>query len=102
MILPIFTHCGTLSLELLDSRLKKIRRTENREKNVIASTLGKNMEIQIPSVSSVIKKRACIIVFGWLNNSICEPFEKYFERMDHKYACNTKQSEFSKVIDREA
>ena len=86
MVLPIFTYCGTLSLGLPDSRLKRIRRIENRGKNVIASTLAKNMEIRIPSVSSLIKQRACTIVFDCLNNNICELFEKYFEKTEHKYA----------------
>ena len=75
MVLPIFTYCGTLSLGLPDSRLRKIRRIENRGKNVIASTLGKNMEVQIPSVSSLIKQRACTIVFDCPNNNIFELFE---------------------------
>ena len=86
MVLPIFTYCGTLSLGLPDSRLKRIRRIENRGKSVIASTLAKNMEIRIPSVSSLIKQRACTIVFDCLNNNICELFEKYFEKTEHKYA----------------
>ena len=44
------------------------------------------MEIRIPSVSSLIKQRACTIVFDCLNNNICELFEKYFEKTEHKYA----------------
>ena len=86
MVLLIFTYCGTLSLGLPDSRLNKIRSIENRGKTVIASTLRKNMEIRIPSVSSLIIKRACTMVFDCLNNNICELFEKYFEKTDHKYA----------------
>ena len=86
MVVPIFTYCGTLSSGLPDSRLKKIRSIENRGKNVIASTLGKNMEIQIPSVSSLIKKRAGTIVFDCLSKNICELFEKYFKETDHKFA----------------
>eukprot|EP00112_Aurelia_sp_Birch-Aquarium-sp1_P002144 Seg1232.14 transcript_id=Seg1232.14/GoldUCD/mRNA.D3Y31 product=Furin protein_id=Seg1232.14/GoldUCD/D3Y31 len=61
MVLPIFTYCGTLSVGLPDSRMKKIESIEKRGKNIIASTLGKNMEIRIPSVSSLIKRRACSI-----------------------------------------
>ena len=44
------------------------------------------MEIRIPSVSSLIRKRASTIVFDCLNNNICKLFEKYFEKADHKYA----------------
>eukprot|EP00112_Aurelia_sp_Birch-Aquarium-sp1_P026367 Seg932.2 transcript_id=Seg932.2/GoldUCD/mRNA.D3Y31 product="putative RNA-directed DNA polymerase from transposon BS" pseudo=true protein_id=Seg932.2/GoldUCD/D3Y31 len=49
MVLPIFTYCGTLSLGVPASRLKKIQSIEKRGKNIIASTLRKNMEIRIPS-----------------------------------------------------
>ena len=63
-----------------------IRRIKNRGKNVIASTLGKNMKIRIPSVSSLIKQRACTLVFDCHNNNICELVEKYFEKTDHEYA----------------
>ena len=57
------------------------------------------MEIRIPSVSSLIKKRACTLVFDCLNNNICELFEKYFEKTDHKYATrnNLKSVKLPKV-----
>ena len=44
------------------------------------------MEIRIPSVSNLVKKRASFIVSDCLNNTICERFEKYFEQTDHKHA----------------
>ena len=91
MVLPIFTYCGTLSIGLTDSRLKKIQSIEKRGKNIIASSLGKNMEIRIPSVASLIKRRACSIVFDCLNNNICELFQNYFEETDHKYATRNNQ-----------
>ena len=50
------------------------------------------MEIQILSVSSLIKKRACTIVFDCLGNNICELFEKYFQEMDHKQATRNNQN----------
>ena len=59
MVLPIFTNCGTSSLGLPDSWLKRIQSIEKGGKNIIASTLGNYMEIRIPSVSCLIKKRAC-------------------------------------------
>ena len=49
----IFTNCNTLSLGLPDSRLKKIQSIEKRGKNITASALVMNMEIRIPSVSSL-------------------------------------------------
>eukprot|EP00112_Aurelia_sp_Birch-Aquarium-sp1_P011656 Seg245.6 transcript_id=Seg245.6/GoldUCD/mRNA.D3Y31 product="hypothetical protein" protein_id=Seg245.6/GoldUCD/D3Y31 len=91
MVLPIFTYCGTLSLGLPDSRLQKTQSIEKRGKNAIASTVKKNMETRIPSVSSLIKRRACSIVFDYLNNNICELFQNYFEKTDHKYATRNNQ-----------
>ena len=92
MVLPIFTYCGNLSLGLPDSRLRKIQSIESRGKNIIASTLGNNIELRVPSVSSLIKKRACTIVFDCLNNNICEVFENYFEKRDNKYATRNNQN----------
>ena len=91
MILPISTYCGTLSVGLPDCTLKKIRGIENRGKNVVTSKIGKNIELRIPSASSLIKKRACTIVLNCLSNNICEMFDKYFEEMDHKHATRNNQ-----------
>ena len=44
------------------------------------------MEIRIPSVSSLIEKRANSIALNCLSNNICKLFEKCFEETDHKYA----------------
>ena len=98
MVLTIFTYCVTLSLGFPDSKLKKIRSIANRGKNVIALTLWVNMEIWIPSVSGLIKKRACTVVFECLIDNICELFEKYFE----KTARSMQQLEFSEVAESEA
>ena len=68
-----------LSIGLTDSKLKKIRGIENRGKNVCTFTFGKDIEICIPSACNLIRKRACIIVFNFQSNNICEIFEKYFE-----------------------
>ena len=68
-----------------------MRSIENKGKNVILPTLGKNMEIRIPSASSLIKKRAFTIVFDCVSNNICELFEKYFEETDHKHAIRNNQ-----------
>ena len=91
MVVPIFTYCSTFSLGLPDSRLKKIRSIENRGKKVITSTLGKNMEIRIPSVSNLMKKKVCIIIFDCPSNNICELFEKYFEKTDARHATRSNQ-----------
>ena len=70
MILPMFTYCGTLSLIIPDSELKNIIGVENREKNVITPKNRKNIELRIPSASSLIKKRTCTTVFDRLSNNI--------------------------------
>ena len=92
MVLPMFTYCGTFSVGLPDSRLKKVRSIEHRVKNVITSTLGKNLEIRNPSVPNLFKKRACTIVFDCLSNNICEIFEKYFEQMCRKHATRNNRN----------
>ena len=46
--------------------------------------LAKIRKYEIPSVSSLIKKRVCTIVFDCLSNDICELFEKYFEKTDYE------------------
>ena len=50
------------------------------------------MEIQIPSVSSLVKKRACTVVFDCQGNNICELFETYFEETDHRHATRNDQN----------
>ena len=64
----------------------KVQSIEERGKNITASTFGKNMEIQIPSVlSSQVKKIACTVIFYCLSNNIC------VEKTDHKYATRNNQ-----------
>ena len=92
MVLPIFTYCGSLSLGLPDYSLRKIQSIERRGKNIIVSALGNNIELRVPTVSSLIKKRVCTMVFDCLNNNICELFENYFERRDHKYATRNNEN----------
>ena len=50
------------------------------------------MEIRILSLSSLIKKRACIIVFESLSNNICDLSDKNFKEADHKHATRNNQN----------
>ena len=77
--------------------LKIIQGIEKSGNNIISSNLGKNMDIQIPSVSNLIKGQTCSIILDCLNNTVCQIYENYFEKKDNHHKNNQNQMKLLKV-----
>ena len=83
MIMPVLTYCGSVVLGWSNSRVKQIRKIEQRSRNIIKSKANPSTDLRIPTIECAIKKKVCRFVFDCLQDNVCDPFKSYFERKEH-------------------
>ena len=84
MILPIFTYCGILHLQLTQTQINKLSSFHARALKVVFKNGILDQDHELPSAIDVNKIRACKIVCKCLNNDICDHFKNYFTLQYHE------------------
>lgn len=79
MIVPIFTYCSIVVMNLNKTDAEKVKRFEKRASEIIHKTREQRKKL-IP-IESLGKKRLCLQVFDCLSGDVCEDFQSYFEIM---------------------
>ena len=91
MIMPVFTYCGVLQIQLSKKKKKQLKVFHDRCVEIVY-----NDEKSNEGLSSVInenKFRACILARKCIDKDICEIFEDHFIVQDHeKVTRNTQNS----------
>ena len=80
MIIPLFTYCSILTLQLNKTQSTKISSFERRANELIFS---RNSIKEISKIQKLARKRICSQVFDCLSNRACTNFTNYFELMDN-------------------
>ena len=78
MVMPIFGYCGLIFLGYYQSYKKRIEYIERKAKSVITSQ-NANIDLHIPTVDSMIKKR----VLDSLQSNVCDVMKGYFAKTAH-------------------
>ena len=80
--MPIFGYCGLIFVGCSQSYKKRIEYNECKAKHVITSH-NANIDLHIPTIDSMIKKRACTSVFDSLQSNVCDVMNGYFTKTAH-------------------
>jgi hypothetical protein len=93
MIIPLMTYCDMVTLNLPDSWLSKFVNLENRAKKIIANGLSiENDDLNIRDFYSTRIFDAVMAAFNALNGLSCDPFNDYFQIMNHQQ--NTRNNDY--------
>ena len=84
MILPSFTYCGVLLLNLNNSQLRKLDSLDARARNIVNRDCSDT--VQPPSIHRQNQKRACILVRKCLDGNSIDEMHNYFQINEHNYA----------------
>ena len=81
MIMPGFGYCGLTFLAQSQSHKNRSESIEHRARVVIKSN-NLTVDLQIPEIDAVVRKRACTVVFDNLHN-VCDVMKEYFTKNAH-------------------
>ena len=81
MIVPLFTYCSILTLNVNKTQSQRISSFERRANELI---FGQNSSERVPKIENLAKKRLCIQVFDCIHGATCSNFQNYFEIMDNR------------------
>ena len=81
MIMPVFTYCGILQLNLSQTQLTRLSLFHDRSMSVVYK--GEQASDHIISVVNANKLRACKLVHKCIDNDICDLFKSYFTIQHH-------------------
>ena len=70
MIMPLVSYCGLIFMGCSQSYKKRSEYIECKAKSVIKAH-NANIDLHIPTIDSMIKKRACSLVFDILQSNVC-------------------------------
>ena len=92
IVVPVFTYCGTVNLNLSRTSIEKLDKIHDRAVTVITGNKSQQ-EIIITPIMTSIKRHAIKIVRRSITMKLPSPMEKYFELMSHsKTTRNNKHS----------
>ena len=91
MIMPVFTYCGVLQIQLSETKKKQLKMFHDRCVKIVYN--GEKSNEGLPSVINANKFRPCILVRKCIDKDVCEIFEHHFIVQDHeKVTRNTQNS----------
>ena len=92
MIMPVFGYCGLTFLARSQSHKNRIESIERRARVVIKSN-NLTVDLRIPKIDAVVRKRAFTVVFDNLQHNVCDVMKEYFTKNAHgKNTRNEEQS----------
>ena len=88
----VFGYCGLTFLARSQSHKNRIESIERRARVVIKSN-NLTVDLRIPKIDAVVRKRACTVVFDNLQHNLCDVMKEYFTKNAHgKNTRNEEQS----------
>ena len=91
IIVPVFTYCGTVNLNLSRTSLTKLEKIHERAFKIIKG--NSDQQINVTPLMTLIKRHACQIVRKSITTKLPSPMDNYFELMTHsKTTRNNKNS----------
>ena len=85
MILPVFSYCNTITLNLSESFTQKLRNFEDRANRIISNGLNNaHVDLKIPSIVRVRDYNACLLAFKCINNMTSDSFKSYLSLNYHE------------------
>ena len=80
--MPVFGYCGLIFLARSQSYKNRIESIERRARVVIKSN-NQTVDLRIPKIDAIIRKRACTLVFDNLQQNVCDVMKEYFTKNTH-------------------
>ena len=85
MILPVFSYCNTITLDLSEFLRQNVRNFEDRANRIISNGLDNaHVDLKIPSILRVRDYNACLLAFKYINNMTCDNFKSYLSLNYHE------------------
>ena len=85
MILPVFSYCNTITLDISKSFMHKLRTFEDRANRIISNRLDNaHVNLKMSSILRVRDYNACLLAFKCINNMTCDSFKSYFSLNYHE------------------
>ena len=89
IVIPLFTNCGTVNLNLSRTLLGKLDRIHERATGIITKT----NPVKLTPIMNYVKRHACQIVRTSITRKLPAPMTNYFELLSHsKSTRNNKLS----------
>ena len=89
IVIPVFTYCGTVNLNLSRTSLGKLDRIHERVVGIITQT----NPVKLTPIMNYVKRHACQTVSTSITRQLPAPMTNYFELLSHsKSARNNKLS----------
>ena len=85
MILPAFSYCNTITMDLYGSFMQKLRNFEDRANRIISNGLDNtHVDQEIPSILRVRDYNVCLLAFKCINSMTCDSFKSYLSLNYHE------------------
>ena len=79
IVIPVFTYCGTVNLNLSRTSLGKLDRIHERAVGIISKT----NTVKLTPIMTYVKRHACQIVRTSITRQLPAPMTNYFELLSH-------------------
>ena len=91
IVIPVFTYCGTVNLNLLRTSLGKLDRIHKRPVGIITKT----NPVKLTPIMNYVKRHACQIVRTFITRQLQAPMTNYFQMLSLKV--NKKQETLDSI-----
>ena len=91
IVIPVFTYCGTVNLNLLRTSLGKLDRIHKRPVGIITKT----NPVKLTPIMNYVKRHACQIVRTLITRQLPAPMTNYFQMLSLKV--NKKQETLDSI-----
>ena len=81
IVVPVFTYCGTVDLNLTKTETGKLYQIHRRAVTII--NRNDNQNAKISPITTLVKRRACQLVRKCINEKLPPPMNMYFEIVSH-------------------
>ena len=88
--MPVFGYCGLTFLAWFQSHKNRSESIECRARVLIKSN-NLMVDLRIPKIDAVVRKRTCTVVFDNLQHNVCDVMKEYFTMNAH--GKNTRNEE---------
>ena len=79
IVIPVFTYCGTVNLNLSRTSLGKLDRIHERAVGIITKT----NTVKLTPIMTYVKRHACQIIRISITRQLPAPMTNYFELLSH-------------------
>ena len=90
MIMPVFSYCGVLQIQLSETKKKQLKMFHDRCVKIVYN--GEKSNEGLPSAINANKFRACILVRKCIDKDICEISEDHFIVQEHENVTRNTQN----------